>query len=560
MIQDQDPFERAERRRVEHWLKRMGLTVPEPQQPSRRAIAETPAAASTPTTPAITHDWAARISAEVSAQIGRELEVMDYVEVLRAIGEAINAFIERIGDLEKAEAEGKVFKAQIGDQLTTLADELKAAARNVADDNREILAKITARLDANELENKALLSPAGIRLDRWTGELRDQHIRCVSPSRHLRRAHSQGREACRLASHAVHQIRVRAQPEDRQGARPRSTRQAGRTRRRGDRMKRREFITLLGGAAAACPLRARAQQPAMPVIGFIGGDSSGLADRLNAFRTGLGETGYVEGRNAAIEYRLAEGKNERLPALMDDLLRLPAIVIAAGGLPAVLAAKATTTTVPIAFYVGVDPVEMGIVASLNRPGGNLTGVTGLSVELVPKRLELLHEMAPTATVVALLVNPTNPNAATQTRQVHAAARTLGLELHVLNASNERDFDAVFARVAGLQAGALVVGADGLFIRHGEQLGALTVRHRVPAIFQDRAFVAAGGLTSYGASIVDAYRLVGVYAGRLLKGEKPADLPVMQPTKYEFVINLKTAKALGIDVPAQLLARADEVIE
>jgi putative tryptophan/tyrosine transport system substrate-binding protein len=322
---------------------------------------------------------------------------------------------------------------------------------------------------------------------------------------------------------------------------------------------RREFISLLGGAAVAWPLVARAQQPAMPVIGFIGSDSSGLADRLKAFRTGLGETGYVEGRNAAIEYRLAEGKNERLPALMDDLLRVPAIVIAAGGLPAVLAAKATTTTVPIAFYVGVDPVEMGIVASLNRPGGNLTGVTGLSVELVPKRLELLHEMAPRATVVALLVNPTNPNAAIQTRQVHAAARTLGLEFHVLNASNERDFDAVFARVAGLQAGALV-GADGLFIRHGEQLGALTVRHRVPAIFQDRAFVAAGGLTSYGASIVDAYRLVGVYAGRILKGDKPAELPIQQPTKFELIINLQTARALGIEIPPTLLARADEVIE
>jgi putative ABC transport system substrate-binding protein len=325
-------------------------------------------------------------------------------------------------------------------------------------------------------------------------------------------------------------------------------------------IRRREFITLVGGATAAWPLVARAQQPAMPVIGFIGSDSSGLADRLKAFRTGLGETGYVEGRNAAIEYRLAEGKNERLPALMDDLLRVPAIVIAAGGLPAVLAAKATTTTVPIAFYVGVDPIEMGIVASLNRPGGNLTGVTGLSVELVPKRLELLHEMAPRATVVALLVNPTNPNAATQTRQVHAAARTLGLELHVLNASNERDFDAVFAGVAGLQAGALVVGADGLFVRHGEQLGALTVRHRVPAIFQDRAFVAAGGLTSYGASIMDAYRLVGVYAGRILKGDKPAELPIQQPTKFELIINLQTARALGIEIPPTLLARADEVIE
>jgi putative tryptophan/tyrosine transport system substrate-binding protein len=313
-------------------------------------------------------------------------------------------------------------------------------------------------------------------------------------------------------------------------------------------IRRREFVILLGGAAA------------WPVIGFISGDLSGLADRLNAFRAGLSETGYVEGRNATIEYRLAESQNERLPALMDQLVRMPATVIAAGGLPAVLAAKAATRTLPIAFYVGVDPVEMGIVASLNRPGGNLTGVAGLSVELVPKRLELLHEMVPTATVVALLVNPTNPNAPTQTRELHAAARTLGLKLHVLHASNERDFEAVFAGVAELQAGALIVGADGMFVRHGEQLGALTVHHRVPAIFQDRGFVAAGGLTSYGASALDAYRLVGVYTGRILKGEKAGDLPVQQATKVELTINLQTAKALGLEVPRTLIARADEVIE
>jgi putative ABC transport system substrate-binding protein len=323
-------------------------------------------------------------------------------------------------------------------------------------------------------------------------------------------------------------------------------------------VKRREFITLLGGAAA-WPLAARAQQ-VMPLVGFIGSGSSGLADRLNAFRTGLSETGYVEGRNTAIKYRLAEGRNERLPALMDDLVRLPATVIAAGGLPAVLAAKAATTTIPIAFYVGVDPVEMGIVASLNRPGGNLTGVTGLSVELVPKRLEVLHEMVPTTTIVALLVNPTNPNAGRQTRELHAAARTLGLNLHVLHASNENDFGALFDGIAGMNAGALVIGADGLFVRHGEQLGALTVRHRVPAIFQDRGFVAAGGLASYGGSTLDAYRLVGEYTGRILKGEKLGDLPVQQATKVELTINLQTAKALGLEVPPTLLARADEVIE
>ena len=325
-------------------------------------------------------------------------------------------------------------------------------------------------------------------------------------------------------------------------------------------MKRRAFITLLGGAAAAWPLAVRAQQPAMPVVGFLGLEASRLADRVSAFRAGLAESGYVEGRNVTVEYRLADGQIDRLPTLMADLLRASPAVIAAGGLPALLAAKAATSAIPVAFYVGVDPVEMGLVASLNRPGGNLTGVTGLSVELVPKRLELLHELVPAATAMALLVNPTNPNAATQTRDLQAAARLLGLTLHVLQAASERDFEAVFAELARLKAGALVVGADGLFVRRGEELGALALRHRVPAIFQDRAFAAGGGLTSYGASSLDGYRVVGVYAGRLLKGEKAADLPVQQATKVELVINLKTAKALGINVPLPLLGRADEVIE
>ena len=324
-------------------------------------------------------------------------------------------------------------------------------------------------------------------------------------------------------------------------------------------MRRREFIAVFGGAAA-WPLAARAQQPAMPVVGFLGGEASGLADRVSAFRAGLAESGYVEGRNVTVEYRLADGQIDRLPTLMADLLRASPAVIATGGLPALLAAKAATSAIPVAFFVGVDPVEMGLVASLNRPGGNLTGVTGLSVELVPKRLELLHELVPAATAMALLVNPTNPNAATQTRDLQAAARRLGLTLHVLQAASERDFEAVFAELARLKAGALVVGADGLFVRRGEELGALALRHRVPAIFQDRAFAAGGGLTSYGASIPDGYRVVGVYAGRLLKGEKAADLPVQQATKVELVINLKTAKALGITVPLPLLGRADEVIE
>jgi putative tryptophan/tyrosine transport system substrate-binding protein len=328
-----------------------------------------------------------------------------------------------------------------------------------------------------------------------------------------------------------------------------------------DQLKRRDFVRLIGGAATAWPLAVRAQQPGkLPVIGFLGGDSAGLGDRVSAFRAGLAESGYVEGHNVVVEYRLAVGQIDRLPALTADLLRASPAVIATGGLPALLAAKAATASIPIAFYVGVDPVEMGLVASLNRPGGNLTGVTSLSVQLVPKRLELLHELLPAATVLALLLNPTNPNAATQTRDLEAAARQLGLALHVLNAANERDFESVFAELAGLKAGALVVGADGLFVRHAEELGALALRHRVPAIFQDRAFAVGGGLTSYGASLQDAYRLVGIYAGRLLKGEKPAELPVQQAIKVELVINLKTAKALGLTVPLPLLGRADEVIE
>jgi putative ABC transport system substrate-binding protein len=257
---------------------------------------------------------------------------------------------------------------------------------------------------------------------------------------------------------------------------------------------------------------------------------------------------------------LTGGQNDRLPVLAADLVRLPVAVIAALGLPAVLAAKAASATLPIAFYVGVDPVDMGLVASLNRPGGNLTGITGLSVELVPKRLELLHELVPPATMVGLLVNPTNPNAATQTKELQAAAGTLGVKLHILHASSEADFEGVFTALAGLGAGALVIGADGLFVRRGEDLGALTIRHRIPAIFQDRGFAAGGGLASYGASIQDAYRLVGVYTGRILKGEKPTDLPVQRSTKVDLMINLKTAKTLGLTVPLPLVGRADEVIE
>jgi len=328
-------------------------------------------------------------------------------------------------------------------------------------------------------------------------------------------------------------------------------------------MRRREFITLLGGAAAAWPLAARGQQPAVPVVGVLSAEwPDSFADRLRAFRQGLSETGYVEGRNVAIEYRWAEGRNDRLPSLAAELVRRQVTVIAAlGSTPAALVAKAASTTIPIVFYLGADPVEVGLVASLSRPGGNLTGVVTLNVEVGAKRLELLHEMVPTATIVALLVNPRNPTLAEAlTRDSQAAARTPGLNLHVLHASSEREFDTAFASLVQLRAGALVIGADALFNSLSEQIAALTVRHAVPAIYQFREFTAAGGLMSYGSTVADTYRPLGVYTGRILKGEKPADLPVQQATRVELIINMKTAKALGLTVPLPLLGRADEVIE
>jgi putative tryptophan/tyrosine transport system substrate-binding protein len=325
-------------------------------------------------------------------------------------------------------------------------------------------------------------------------------------------------------------------------------------------MRRRKFISLLGGAAVVWPLRARAQQPVMPVIGFLNGASpKAYALNVTGFLQGL-EDGNIEGQNVAIEYRWAEGQYDRLPGMVADLVRRQVAVIAAGSLPAALAAKASTTTIPIVFSIGVDPVEFGLVASLNRPGGNVTGVTNLGLELGPKQLEVLRELVPTATVMAALVNPTNSNAESHSIDLRAAARTLGLELHILHASTERDFDPVFATLAQLRASGLVIGTDAFFVSRGAQLGALTARHAVPAIHAFREFAAAGGLLSYGSSITDAYRLVGVYAGRILKGEKPADLPVQQSTKVELILNLKTAKALGLTVPLSLLGRADEVIE
>jgi putative ABC transport system substrate-binding protein len=327
-------------------------------------------------------------------------------------------------------------------------------------------------------------------------------------------------------------------------------------------MRRREFITLLGGAVTTWPLMARAQQPAMPVVGFLNAASAkNYARQLSAFVKGLGEAGYVEGQNVAIKYRWAEGHIDRLPAMAADLVHRQVAVIAATSTPAALAAKAATTTIPIVFETGGDPIKLGLVASLNRPGGNVTGVTQLTVGLAPKEMEVLHELLPSARVMALLVNPADPALAeTATKEMQAAALTLGLELHVLNASAERDFDAVFAKLVEFRAGGLVIGGDALFTSRSEQLAALAARHAVPAAYKGREFAAAGGLLSYGTDITDSYHLAGNYTGRILKGDKPADLPVQQATKIELIINLKTAKALGLNVPNTLIGRADEVIE
>lgn len=325
-------------------------------------------------------------------------------------------------------------------------------------------------------------------------------------------------------------------------------------------MDRRTFIGGVVGGFLVVPLDTRAQQPTIPVIGFLNSRAAGDDPHLlDAFRQGLKEVGYVEGQNVAIEFRYAAGQDSRLPALATDLVRRHVAVIAANGLAA-QAAKAETATIPIVFTAGYDPVEVGLVPSMSRPGGNITGVTILDVELGPKRLEMLHMLVPTATIVAVLVNPADPaRAETITRNIQTAARNLGLQLQILRASTDRDLDAVFASLVQLRAGGLVIGGDPFFNSRSEQLGALSFRHAVPTIYQLRAFAAAGGLVSYGANLTDSYRLTGVYTGRILHGEKPGDLPIQQATKVELVINLKTAKALGLTIAQSMLGRADEVI-
>lgn len=326
-------------------------------------------------------------------------------------------------------------------------------------------------------------------------------------------------------------------------------------------MKRREFITLLG-SAAAWTLPARAQSPAMPVIGYLSPESLGpFASRVEAFREGLGETGYIEGRNVTLDYRWAEGQYDRLPALAADLVDRRVDVIAApGGAPVALAAKSATTTIPIVFEMGGDPVALGIVGSLSQPGGNLTGVSSLNVEVSRKRLEFLYEVLPTAAVFAVVVNPTSPTANSQLKNLQAAAETLRVQLHVLHANTEQELDTAFKALPQLKASGLVFTSDPYFANRSQQLAALAIRYAVPAITQSRDFAVAGGLMSYGGDFEQSHRQAGIYAGRILKGEKPSDLPVQQVTKVELFINLKAANTLSITFPPSLMSGADVVIE
>ena len=327
-------------------------------------------------------------------------------------------------------------------------------------------------------------------------------------------------------------------------------------------MRRREFITLIGGAAVAWPLAVRAQQPAMPVIGFLGaGSRESDAYRAAAVRKGLMEAGFVEGKNVAFEYRWAEDRYERLPALAAELVRLEiAVIVAIGGITSAVAAKSATATIPIVFEIGGDPIGMGLVASLNRPGSNITGVSFLTGTLVAKQFEVLHETVPKTALIGFLVNPTNPDADNETKSARAAAGSVGQNIVIVQARKDSELETAFATLVQQRAGALVICADPFFNNQRDKLVELAARQKLPAIHSLREYAAAGGLMSYGTSITEAHRLVGLYAGRILKGEKPADLPVQQTTKVELVINLKTANALGLTVPPQIVARADEVIE
>jgi putative ABC transport system substrate-binding protein len=325
--------------------------------------------------------------------------------------------------------------------------------------------------------------------------------------------------------------------------------------------RRREFIKLLGGAAATWPFAARAQQTALPVVGILYGSSAAAnASLLAGFREDLRDAGYIEGRNVVIEAQWAEGQYDRLPMLAAELVQRPAAVIVAGSLPSVFAAKAETSTIPIVFISSGDPVQLGIVASLNRPGGNITGVNFFAVEVASKRLELLIEVVPTVTVIGLLTNPNNPRTDVEIGQLQAAARTVGKQILVVKASGERDFDVAFETLVQERASAVLVPAEPLFFGWREQLVALAARHALPAMYDVREFTAAGGLLSYGLSLKDTYRLVAGQVARILKGAKPADLPILQPTKFELVVNLRTAKTLGLTIPESFLLRADEVIE